>query len=166
MSDWEYDGDDNDYYSDYEDYIDQNVFDRWMSVLIRSRLSTQGQTGRGQTEKTYKGVHVVQGSKPTPPFQIPSLVDISSRLVALSFPFAYVEHRNPPIPDELQLKIISFSFPDKEEIIQKWAQFSQVSISEPQQLCALGCVRDLTQIGRLLRYPSKLLVYLSDHVHG
>ena len=148
-SDWEYDGDDYDYYSDREDYVDHNVFDQWMSVLIRSRLSKQRQTG-GQTEKTCKGGHVVQGSKPTPPFQIPSLVDISSRLVALSFPFAYVEHRNPPIPDELQLKIISFSFPDKEEIIEKWAKFSQVSISEPQQLCASGCVRDLTQIGRLL----------------
>ena len=149
-SDWEYSGDDYDDYDDndyYSDYIAQSV-----SALIRSRLSPvsqQGQTG-GQTEKTCKGVHVVQGSKPTPPFQVPSLVDISSRLMALSFPFAYVEHRNPPVPDELQLKIISFSFPDKEEIVEKWAQFSQVSISEPQQLCASGCVKDLTQIGRLL----------------
>ena len=154
-SDWEYSGgddyddyDDNDYYSDREDYIDA----QWVSALIRSRLSPvsqQGQTG-GQTEKTCKGVHVVQGSNPTPPFQVPSLVDISSRLMALSFPFAYVEHRNPPVPDELQLKIISFSFPDKEEIVEKWAKFSQVNISEPQQLCASGCVKDLTQIGRLL----------------
>ena len=150
-SDWEYSGgddyddyDDNDYYSNREVSIDQ-----WVSTLIASRLSKRGQTG-GQTEKTCKGVHVVQGSKPTPPFQVPSLVDISSRLMALSFPFAYVEHRNPPVPDELQLKIISFSFPDKEEIVEKWAQFSQVSISEPQQLCASGCVKDLTQIGRLL----------------
>ena len=122
----------------------------WITMYFFANIGRSG---------PWKHLRVIEGSEPTPPFQVPSLVDISSRLVALNFPFAYVEQessgipRNPPVPDELQLKIISFSFPDKEEIIEKWAKFSQgpVDISIPQQLCASGCtVRDLTQIGRLL----------------
>ena len=131
----------------------------WITMYFFANIGRSGsRLSKQERGKTWKHLRVIEGSEPTPPFQVPSLVDISSRLVALNFPFAYVEQessgipRNPPVPDELQLKIISFSFPDKEEIIEKWAKFSQgpVDISKPQQLCASGCtVRDLTQIGRL-----------------
>ena len=88
--------------------------------------------------------------KPATLSQVPSLVDISSRLLALRFPFAYIEHRNPPVPDELQLKIISFSFPDNEDIIQRYAEFSGSSVdNRPRFRCATGHVKDMTQIGKL-----------------
>ena len=149
MSDYEYElSDDYDDYSHYgyhSDYDDDYMYADRFDDRDFSIASDSLERGRQTTNKDF-----APRSKPTPPFQVPSLVDISSRLVALSFPFAYVERRNPPIPDELQLKIISFSFPDNEEIIEKWAEFSQstVDISDPQQLCASGRVKDLTQIGK------------------
>lgn len=89
--------------------------------------------------------------------QVPSLVDISSRLLALRFPFAYIEHRNPPVPDELQLKIISFSFPDNEDIIHRYAEFgrSSADITHQQFRCTTGHVKDMTQIGKLGRLEYK-----------
>ena len=140
MSDYEYElSDDYDNYSPYHSYYDDKY-------LYADRFDDPDfSIASGSLERDF-----APRSKPTPPFQVPSLEDISSRLVALSFPFAYVERRNPPVPDELQLKIMSFSFPDNEEIIEKWAEFSQstVDISDPQQLCASGRVKDLTQIGK------------------
>ena len=82
-------------------------------------------------------------------YQLLSLQDLCCRVIALKLPFAYVEHRLPPIPDELQLKIIGFSFPEDEQMIMKYAQFSSrssvdVSLAES----ALGNVQTLNQIGR------------------
>ena len=152
MSDYEYElSDDYDDYSAYRYHSDDDDDYMYADRFDDTDFSiASGSLERGRQTTASKNKDFAPRSKPTPPFQVPSLEDISSRLVALNFPFAYVERRNPPVPDELQLKIMSFSFPDNEEIIEKWAEFSQstVDISDPQQLCASGRVKDLTQIGK------------------
>ena len=44
---------------------------------------------------------------------VPSLIELASREVAASIPFELVERYFPPIPEELQLKIAFWSFPDQ-----------------------------------------------------
>ena len=61
-----------------------------------------------------------------------------------------IEHRSPPIPDELQLKIIGFSFPEDEQMMMKYAQFSRggVDVSLNTARSVVGNVKNLNQIGR------------------
>ena len=82
-------------------------------------------------------------------YEVPSLQDLCCRFIALKFPFAFVEHRSPPIPDELQLKIIEFSFPDDEDMIRKYAEFSRSSVDfySAKTMLDSGKVKDLNQIG-------------------
>ena len=75
-----------------------------------------------------------------------TLVDICSRFIALNFPFAYIESRYPPVPDVLQLKIISFSFPENEVLIEKYVKLSQNDY--PRNLCSIGAVTNMQQIGK------------------
>ena len=90
-----------------------------------------------------------ESTKPsTTTYQLLSLQDLCCRVIALRFPFAYVEHRSPPIPDELQLKIIGFSFPEDEQMIIKYAQFSSHSVDINSAKSTLGNVKNLNQIGR------------------
>ena len=42
-----------------------------------------------------------------------SLTEIASREVAASIPFELVEHYFPPVPEELQLRIAFWSFPEQ-----------------------------------------------------
>ena len=82
-------------------------------------------------------------------YRLLSLQDLCCRVIALELPFAYVEHRSPPIPDELQLKIIGFSFPEDEQMIMKYAQFSsRSSVDVSSAKSVLGNVQNLNQIGR------------------
>ena len=90
-----------------------------------------------------------ESTKPsTTTYQLLSLQELCCRVIALRFPFAYVEHRSPPIPDELQLKIIGFSFPEDEQMIMKYAQFSSRSVDINSAKSVLGDVKNLNQIGR------------------
>ena len=79
---------------------------------------------------------------------VPSLVDLSSRFVALNFPIAYIKHREPPVPKELQLKIISFAFPDNKETVMKFAKFSREDASLRTVDCLSRQVKELLQIGK------------------
>jgi len=49
---------------------------------------------------------------------VSSLIDLSARAVAANIPFAVVESYPLPIPEDLQLKIAFWSFPDSEEDIR------------------------------------------------
>ena len=77
-----------------------------------------------------------------------SLVDICSRFVAHNFPFEFVEHREPPVAEELQLKIIHFSFPDNHETVLKFAKFSKCYCSLEDAKSLSRTVTDLHQIGK------------------
>ena len=79
---------------------------------------------------------------------VPSLVDLSSRFVALNFPFAYIEHREPPVPEELQLKIISFAFPDNKQTVMKFVTFSREDASLRTVERSSRQVKELHQIGK------------------
>ena len=49
---------------------------------------------------------------------VKSLVEIASQAVACHIPFEVVEHFYPPIPEQLQLRIAFWSFPENEEDIR------------------------------------------------
>lgn len=50
--------------------------------------------------------------------QVMSLVELAAREVACHIPFEVVEHVYPPVPEQLQLRIACWSFPENEEDIR------------------------------------------------
>ncbi|KAK3710405.1 hypothetical protein QZH41_012329 [Actinostola sp. cb2023] len=123
---------DDDYYDDYEEYYDSDAEAR----IIRKMAKL-----KAQKESNVVFVPDIHQCK--------SLVDICSKHLALNFPFAYLQDRFPPVPDDLQLRVISFSFPDNEEKIRKYAEFSRsdADIMYPSRLCDTGKVTEMMQIG-------------------
>ena len=76
------------------------------------------------------------------------LLDICASKIALNFPFAYIEDRNPPIPENVQLKIISASFPQNMEKIKRYCSLNNGSSTEfDKGVKMVKSVKDLTQIG-------------------
>ena len=55
--------------------------------------------------------------------QVLSLVELSARVVAFHIPFEVVEHVCPPVPEQLQLRIAFWSFPENEEDIRYFLVF-------------------------------------------
>ena len=53
-----------------------------------------------------------------PAGHIPALVELAAQAVACHIPFEIVEQFYPPIPDQLQLRIAFWSFPESEEDIR------------------------------------------------
>ena len=49
---------------------------------------------------------------------VTSLVELAAQAVACHLPFEIVEHFYPPIPENLQLRIAYWSFPENEEDIR------------------------------------------------
>lgn len=49
---------------------------------------------------------------------VPSLTELAAKCVASHIPFELVEHVYPPVPEQLQLRIAFWSFPDNEEDIR------------------------------------------------
>ena len=50
--------------------------------------------------------------------QLHSLVELTAKAVACYIPFEVVEHFYPPIPEQLQLRIAFWSFPENEDDIR------------------------------------------------
>lgn len=50
--------------------------------------------------------------------KVTSLVELAAQAVACHIPFEVVEHFPQPIPDEVQLRIAFWSFPENEEDIR------------------------------------------------
>ena len=85
-----------------------------------------------------------------------TLLDICASKIALNFPFAFIENRHPPIPENVQLRIISFSFPQHMEKIKQYCSLSNGSSGEfDKAIKILKTVTDLTQIGRCKLNVSK-----------
>ena len=77
-----------------------------------------------------------------------SLMDMCATNIALNFPFAYIEDRVPPIPENVQLKIINYSFPQDVEKIKRYCLLVNGSSSEYDKAIQLiKSVKDLSQIG-------------------
>jgi len=79
-----------------------------------------------------------------------SLTDLSARVVASYIPFEVVESVSPPVPEQLQLRIAFWSFPDNEEDIRLYSCLANGSADEFQKGESLyrgRAVQSLLQIG-------------------
>ncbi|XP_035214833.1 zinc finger SWIM domain-containing protein 8-like isoform X3 [Stegodyphus dumicola] len=79
-----------------------------------------------------------------------SLVELSARVVAFHIPFEVVEHVCPPVPEQLQLRIAFWSFPENEEDIRLYsclANGSADEFSRGEHLYKARAVKELLQIG-------------------
>ncbi|XP_070544794.1 zinc finger SWIM domain-containing protein 8-like [Ptychodera flava] len=88
----------------------------------------------------------------TPPeeCQVMPLVELAAIVVACHVPFEYVERVYPPVPEQLQLRIAFWSFPENEEDIRLYSCLANGSADEFQKgehLLKARAVRDVLQIG-------------------
>ncbi|XP_014289772.1 zinc finger SWIM domain-containing protein 8 homolog [Halyomorpha halys] len=86
------------------------------------------------------------GSQP----RVPQLCELAARCVASHIPFELVEHVYPPVPEQLQLRIAFWSFPDNEEDIRLYSCLANSSADEFQRgehLFKSRAVKDPLQIG-------------------
>lgn len=84
------------------------------------------------------------------PDDVISLTELAARCVASYIPFELVEHVFPPVPEQLQLRIAFWSFPDNEEDIRLYSCLANSSADEfhrGEQLFKNKCVKDPLQIG-------------------
>lgn len=82
---------------------------------------------------------------------MPSLGELTARCVASHIPFELVEHVYPPVPEQLQLRIAFWSFPDNEEDIRLYSCLANGSADEFQRgehLFKNRAVKDPLQIGK------------------
>lgn len=83
--------------------------------------------------------------------QVTTLTELAAKCVASYIPFELVEHVFPPVPEQLQLRIAYWSFPDNEEDIRLYSCLANSSADEFQraeQLYKSRSVKDPLQIGR------------------
>ncbi|CAH2254504.1 jg25683 [Pararge aegeria aegeria] len=81
---------------------------------------------------------------------VPSLSELAAKCVASHIPFELVEHVYPPVPEQLQLQIAFWSFPDSEDDIRLYSCLANGSADEFQRgehLFRDRAVKDVLQIG-------------------
>ncbi|ENN82733.1 hypothetical protein YQE_00899, partial [Dendroctonus ponderosae] len=61
---------------------------------------------------------------------VPSLTELAAKCVASHIPFELVEHVYPPVPEQLQLRIAYWSFPENEEDIRLYSCLANGSADE------------------------------------
>ncbi|KAG4075704.1 hypothetical protein HA402_003529 [Bradysia odoriphaga] len=82
--------------------------------------------------------------------QVTTLTELAAKCVASFIPFELVEHVYPPVPEQLQLRIAYWSFPDNEEDIRLYSCLANSSADEfhrGDQLFKNRLVKDSLQIG-------------------
>lgn len=83
--------------------------------------------------------------------QVSTLTELAAKCVASYIPFELVEHVYPPVPEQLQLRIAFWSFPDNEEDIRLYSCLANSSADEfhrGEQLFKSSLVKDALQIGK------------------
>jgi hypothetical protein len=88
--------------------------------------------------------------------RVPQLCELAARCVASHIPFELVEHVYPPVPEQLQLRIAFWSFPDNEEDIRLYSCLANSSADEFQRgehLFKSRAVKDPLQIGTFSYNP-------------
>ncbi|XP_032671069.1 zinc finger SWIM domain-containing protein 8 isoform X2 [Odontomachus brunneus] len=81
---------------------------------------------------------------------VPTLCELAARCVASHIPFELVEHFYPPVPEQLQLRIAFWSFPDNEEDIRLYSCLANGSADEflrGEHLFRSRSVKEPLQIG-------------------
>lgn len=79
-----------------------------------------------------------------------TLTELAAKCVASFIPFELVEHVFPPVPEQLQLRIAFWSFPDNEEDIRLYSCLANSSADEfhrGDQLYKNRSVKEPLQIG-------------------
>ncbi|XP_006813582.2 zinc finger SWIM domain-containing protein 8-like, partial [Saccoglossus kowalevskii] len=82
--------------------------------------------------------------------QVMPLVELAARVVACQLPFEFVERVYPPVPEQLQLRIAFWSFPENEEDIRLYSCLANGSAEEFQKgehLLKSRAVKEVLQIG-------------------
>ena len=85
--------------------------------------------------------------------QVSSLTELSAQIVAKHYPFEVVEAHKPPVPEEIQLRIAFWSFPQSEDDIRLYSCLAHGSVDEFQrgeQHVKHKNVKNVLQIGRIL----------------
>lgn len=85
---------------------------------------------------------------------VASLTELAAKCVASHIPFELVEHVYPPVPEQLQLRIAFWSFPDNEEDIRLYSCLANGSADEftrGENLHRNHFVKDPLQIGETIR---------------
>lgn len=85
---------------------------------------------------------------------VTTLTELAAKCVASSIPFELVEHVFPPVPEQLQLRIAYWSFPDNEEDIRLYSCLANGSSDEfhrGDQLYRNRSVKEPLQIGMIQR---------------
>ncbi|KAH8367889.1 hypothetical protein KR084_003898 [Drosophila pseudotakahashii] len=83
-------------------------------------------------------------------YEVSTLAELAARCVASYIPFELVEHVYPPVPEQLQLRIAFWSFPDNEEDIRLYSCLANSSADEfnrGDSLFRVRAVKDPLQIG-------------------
>lgn len=91
--------------------------------------------------------------------QVTTLTELAAKCVASFIPFELVEHVYPPVPEQLQLRIAYWSFPDNEEDIRLYSCLANSSADEfhrGDQLFKNRLVKDSLQIGLYLKMASNV----------
>lgn len=92
---------------------------------------------------------------------VPSLTELAAKCVASHIPFELVEHVYPPVPEQLQLRIAFWSFPDNEEDIRLYSCLANGAADEftrGEHLVRNNMVKDPLQIGKCLFLSSSFLL--------
>ena len=93
---------------------------------------------------------------------VESLVEVCARTVAKSIPFELVERMYPQIPEQMQLRIAFWSFPDGEGDIRVYsclANGSSEEFSRGEHLVKVKAVKDALQIGKYILLGENLKMY-------
>lgn len=86
---------------------------------------------------------------------MPTLCELAARCVASHIPFELVEHFYPPVPEQLQLRIAFWSFPDNEEDIRLYSCLANGSADEflrGEYLFRSRSVKEPLQIGKTIEF--------------
>lgn len=91
-----------------------------------------------------------------------TLTELSAKCVASFIPFELVEQVYPPVPEQLQLRIAYWSFPDNEDDIRLYSCLANSSADEfhrGDQLFKTRLVKDALQIGTCFYISCKYTLF-------
>lgn len=129
------------------DRFEEDSLCSWTSEPESVCNNWRGWKKPSNSSNTYFGANKKSVDDPT---SVPSLTELSAKCVASHIPFELVEHVFPPVPEQLQLRIAFWSFPDNEEDIRLYSCLANGSADEfgrGENLYRNHMVKDPLQIG-------------------
>lgn len=87
------------------------------------------------------------------------MVDFCAKVVAEHLPFQAVEEYQPPVPEQIQLKIAFWSFPQSEDNIQLYTCIAHGTLDEfhlAELILKWNNVKKVIQIGMFFSFPKTL----------